>query len=64
MSEDVQKLKTRNFSVQMNELTLRDNENILIAYVRYVDEYNFTEDMFCKRLASTAPFASYLAVRF
>src|SRR5699024_4958724 len=59
MSEDVEtqlveKLKSRNFSVQMDESTLRDNESVLISYVRYIDKGNFAEEMlFCKRLEST-----------
>ncbi|GFT59487.1 SCAN domain-containing protein 3 [Nephila pilipes] len=59
MSEDiekqlVEKLKTRNFSVQMDESTLRDSEAVLITYVSYIDEGHFAEEMlFCKRLEST-----------
>ncbi|CAH2088301.1 unnamed protein product [Euphydryas editha] len=50
MSEDiekqlVEKLKTRNFSVQMDESTLRDSDAVLITYVRYIDEGNFAEEM-------------------
>ena len=50
MSEDVEKplvrkLKTRNFSVQMDESTFRHSEDVFIAHIRYVDEYNFAEDM-------------------
>ncbi|CAL1527097.1 unnamed protein product, partial [Lymnaea stagnalis] len=33
----VEKLKTRKFSVQMDESTLRDSEALLITYVRYID---------------------------
>ena len=40
----VQKLKTRNFSVQIDESTLRANEGVLMAYVRYVNEDNFAEE--------------------
>ena len=29
----------------MDESTLKDNEDVLMAYVRYVDEYNFAEVM-------------------
>ncbi|GFS67782.1 SCAN domain-containing protein 3 [Nephila pilipes] len=58
MSEDiekqlVEKLKTRNFSVQMDESTLRDSEAVLITNVRYIDESHFAEEMFCKGLEST-----------
>lgn len=37
----VEKLKTRKFSVQIDVLTLRDNEAVLINYVRYIDKDNF-----------------------
>lgn len=59
MSEDieiqlVEKLKTRKFSVQMDESTLRDSEAVLITYVRYIDKGDFAEEMlFCKSLEST-----------
>ncbi|CAK9816162.1 SCAN domain-containing protein 3 [Anthophora plagiata] len=59
MSEDiekqlVEKLKKRNFSVQLDVSTLRDSEAVLITYVRYIDKGHFAEEMlFCKRLEST-----------
>ncbi|GFV07715.1 zinc finger BED domain-containing protein 5 [Trichonephila clavipes] len=34
----VEKLKTRKFSVQVEESTLRDSEAVLITYVRYIDK--------------------------
>ncbi|XP_067130994.1 zinc finger BED domain-containing protein 5-like [Centruroides vittatus] len=50
----VLKLKTRNFSVQMDESTLRDSEAVLITYVRYIERGQFAEEMlFCKQLEST-----------
>ncbi|GFX19223.1 SCAN domain-containing protein 3 [Trichonephila clavipes] len=50
----VEKLKTRKFSVQVEESTLRDSEAVLITYVRYIDKGHFVEEMlFCKRLEST-----------
>ncbi|GFQ86541.1 SCAN domain-containing protein 3 [Trichonephila clavata] len=49
----VEKLKTRKFSVQLNESTLRDSEAVLIIYLRYVYKGNFAEEMFCKSLEST-----------
>ncbi|GFT97099.1 protein ZBED8 [Trichonephila clavipes] len=50
----VEKLKTRKFSVQMDESTLRDSEAVLITYARYIDKGHFAEEMlFCKRLEST-----------
>lgn len=50
MSEDiekqlVEKLKTRNFSVQMDESTLRDSEAVLVTYVRYIDKGHFAEEI-------------------
>ncbi|GFT99451.1 u3 small nucleolar RNA-interacting protein 2 [Trichonephila clavipes] len=45
----VEKLKTRKFSVQMDESTFRDSEAVLITYVRYIDKGHFAEEMFCKR---------------
>lgn len=59
MSEDietqlVEKLKSRKFSVQMDESTLRDSEAVLLTYVRYIDKGEFAEEMlFCKSLEST-----------
>ncbi|XP_067125953.1 SCAN domain-containing protein 3-like [Centruroides vittatus] len=59
MGDDIEKqlvlkLKTRNFSVQMDESTLRDSETVLITYVRYIERGQFAEEMlFCKQLEST-----------
>ncbi|XP_065671987.1 protein FAM200B-like [Hydra vulgaris] len=59
LSEDVglqliEKLKTRLFSVQMDESTLRDSEAVLLTYVRYIDNNDFAEEMlFCKSLKSS-----------
>ncbi|XP_067126189.1 protein FAM200C-like [Centruroides vittatus] len=59
MGDDIEKqlvlkLKTRNFSVQMDESTLRDSEAVLITYVRYIERGQFAEEMlFCKQLEST-----------
>ncbi len=56
MSEDieiqrVEKLKTRKFSVQMDESTLRDSGAVLITYVRYIDKGDFAKEiLFCKSL--------------
>ena len=50
----VEKLKTKTFSVQMDESTLRDSEAVLITYVRYIEHGQFAEEMlFCKKLEST-----------
>ncbi|CAI9726638.1 Hypothetical predicted protein [Octopus vulgaris] len=59
MSDDietqlVEKLKSRKFSLQMDESTLRGNEVILLTYARYIDKGEFAEEMtFCKSLEST-----------
>ncbi|XP_038669045.1 SCAN domain-containing protein 3-like [Scyliorhinus canicula] len=59
MSEDietqlVEKLKSRKFSVQMDESTVRDSEALLLTYVRYIDKGEFAEEMlFCKSLETT-----------
>ncbi|GFQ65584.1 SCAN domain-containing protein 3 [Trichonephila clavata] len=59
MSEDIEmqlvkKLKTRTFSVQLDESPLRDSEAVLITYIRYVNKDHFAEEMlFCKSLEST-----------
>ncbi|XP_017888660.1 protein ZBED8-like [Ceratina calcarata] len=59
MGDDIEKqviakLKTRNFSIQMDESTLRDSEAVLIAHVRYIDKGLFAEEMlFCRKLRRT-----------
>ncbi|GFX12487.1 SCAN domain-containing protein 3 [Trichonephila clavipes] len=40
----VEKLKTRKFSVQMDESTLRDSEAVSITYARYIDKGHFAEE--------------------
>ncbi|CAB4059090.1 unnamed protein product [Lepeophtheirus salmonis] len=47
----VEKLKSRYFSLQMDESTLRDSEVALLAYTRYIDKVEFAEEvLFCKSL--------------
>ncbi|GFV47753.1 SCAN domain-containing protein 3 [Trichonephila clavipes] len=59
MSEDietqiVEKLKSRYFSLQMDESTLRDNEVVVLVFARYIDKGEFAEEMvFCKSLETT-----------
>ncbi|XP_065671819.1 protein FAM200A-like [Hydra vulgaris] len=59
MSKDVEihlieKLKTSLFLVQVDESTLRDNETVLLTYVRYIDKNYFAEEIiFCKSLKSS-----------
>lgn len=60
MSEDietqlVEKLKSRKFSVQMDESrdSWRDNETVLLTYVRYIDQGDVDKEMlFYKSLES------------
>ena len=52
--QPVEKLKYTIFSIQLGESTVRDSEALLMAYVRYVDNGEFIEDMlFCKALETT-----------
>ena len=59
MSEDneiqlVLKLKSRCFSLQMDESTLRDSEVVLLACARYIYKGKFADEMvFCKSLETT-----------
>ena len=47
-------LKLRNFSIQMAVSTVRNSEVLLLAYVRYIDESEFAEEMlFCESLEIT-----------
>ena len=41
----IEKLKSRKFSLQMDESTIRDSEALLLAYVRYIDHEAFQEEM-------------------
>lgn len=50
----VEKLKSSNFSLQLDESTIRDSEALLLAYVRYIDKESFQEEMlFCESLETT-----------
>ena len=50
----VEKFKYTIFSIQLDKSTVRDSEALLMAYVRYVDNGEFIEDMlFCKALETT-----------
>ncbi|XP_026475540.1 protein ZBED8-like [Ctenocephalides felis] len=59
MSDDIEnqlidKLKTRHFSIQIDESTLRDSGAVLLAYVQFIDAGQFSEEMlFCERLEDT-----------
>ncbi|PRD30166.1 UNVERIFIED_CONTAM: SCAN domain-containing protein 3 [Trichonephila clavipes] len=59
MSDDietqlVEKLKSRYFSLQMDESTLRDSEVVLLVYARYIDKGEFAEEIvFCISLETT-----------
>ena len=53
-SQLVTKLRVSNFSVQLDESTVRDSEVLLLAYVRYIDDDSFQEEMlFCESLRTT-----------
>ncbi|XP_065652874.1 protein FAM200B-like [Hydra vulgaris] len=41
----IEKLKTRLFLVHMDESRLKDSEAVLLAYVRYIDNNDFAEEM-------------------
>ena len=54
MAEDVEKqhiakLQVRQFALQLDESTLRDNEAILLAYVRYKDDGGPRGNALCKK---------------
>ena len=59
MSEDietqlVEKMKSRYFSLPMDESTPRDSEVVLLAYARYIDKGEFFEEIvFWKSLEKT-----------
>ena len=50
MSDDIEtqlaeKLKSRNFSLQLHESTVRNSEATLLTYVRYIDKDEFAEEL-------------------
>ena len=58
MSQDVEnqlvaKLQKTQFALQLDESTLRDNEALLMAYVRFVDENELREEMLFARCLKT-----------
>ncbi|XP_028968917.1 SCAN domain-containing protein 3-like [Galendromus occidentalis] len=59
MAEDieqklVEKLRSRSFSLQMDESTIRQSEALLMSYVRYIDQEDLKEEMlFCRSLETT-----------
>lgn len=53
-SQLVSKLRKVKFTVQLDESTVRQGEALLLAYVRYIDEEEFKEEMlFCEALKTT-----------
>jgi hypothetical protein len=46
-------MTSRNFSIQTDESTVRNSEAVLLAYVRYTDNGEFAEEMFCAALKTT-----------
>ena len=58
MVEDVEKqlianLQVKQFALQLDESTLRDNEAILLAYVRFIDDKGLREEMLFARSLRT-----------
>ena len=50
----IEKLKSQTFSLQIDECTVRKSEALLLAYVRYIDQEKFQEEMlFCQSLETT-----------
>ena len=50
----IETLKSRKFSLQMDESTFRDSEALLLTYVRYIDHEKFQEEMlFCESFETT-----------
>jgi hypothetical protein len=50
----VEKLRSRKFSIQMDESTASNSEAVLTAYIRHTDNGEFTEEMlFCEALKTT-----------
>ncbi|KAG0429512.1 SCAN domain-containing protein 3, partial [Dictyocoela muelleri] len=50
-SQLIQILRVKKFSLQLDESTVRDSQALLLAYVRYVDNGEFKEEMlFCNSL--------------
>jgi hypothetical protein len=41
----VEKLRSRKFSVQMDDSTVRNTEAVLMVYVRYIDHGDFSAEM-------------------
>ena len=55
MLKRVEKLKSRNFSTQMDDPTVRDSESLLLTYVLCIYKGEFSEKMsFSKSLDSTS----------
>ena len=50
----IETLKSRKFSLQMDESTFRNSEALLLTYVRYIDHEKFQEEMlFCESFETT-----------
>jgi hypothetical protein len=50
----VEMFRSRKFSIQIDESTVRNSEAVLMAYVRYIDTCEFTEEiLFCEALKTT-----------
>ncbi|GFV49355.1 SCAN domain-containing protein 3 [Trichonephila clavipes] len=58
------KLKSRYFSLQPDESTLRESDVVLLVYARYIDKGEFAEEMVsCKSLETTTSAADMYATQ-
>lgn len=54
MIKQLEKHLSRKFSIQMDESTATNNEAVLMAYIRYIDNNEFTQEiLFCEALKTT-----------
>ena len=65
MSEDIEtklleKLRSINFSLQMDASNLRGSEAVLLTYVRYIDNCEFAEEMLCYKSLEATTTTSYI----
>jgi len=59
----VSKLQNKTFAVQIDESTVHGSEALLLAYVRYVENGQFMEEMlFCEELKTTTTAADIYAI--
>ena len=57
------KLRKLKFTVQLDETTVRKSEALLLAYVRYIEDGEFKEEMlFCQSLPTTTTAADIYGI--